>query len=102
MKTFLSLSFQASYNSNLTSYIVNNPRAISIRGMQEEKIQLRHTGKEIKASERYLEQGAPRKEDTVQHNLGPINHSWEMSPCIKKVSNLELHIPAQMGEQHPH
>lgn len=83
IKILLSLSLQASYNSNLTSYIVNNPRAISIRGMQEEKIQLRHTGKEIKTSERHLEQGAHRKEYTVQHNLGSVNHSWEMSPCIR-------------------
>ncbi|TRZ26542.1 hypothetical protein HGM15179_000567 [Zosterops borbonicus] len=43
MKTFLFLWLQLSPNSNLPSYMVNKPRAISITEMQEEKIQPRHT-----------------------------------------------------------
>lgn len=101
MKTFLFLWLQLSPNSNLPSYMVNKPRAISITEMQEEKIQPRHTGKKIKTSERYLEQGAHRKE-VITLGQSITAGRGGLTLGIKGVSNLDLHIPAQMGEQHSH
>lgn len=102
MKTFLSLWLQSSCNSNLAGYTVNNPRAISIKEMQEEKIQLRHAGKEIKTSERYWSKGPTEKKTLCSITLGQsitaATGRWALALGIKDVSNLELLISAHMAE----
>lgn len=65
--------------------MVNNPRAIGARWMQEEKFSSDMLVGNPRLQEGIWSRGAHKKAHTVQHNVGSINHNcnWEMNICIR-------------------